>query len=268
MTIPSALIEQQTIDFSTFRQSGRAVSFAAMQMDNVTPDIVLSALVVIGMLQMAWFSVMLVRRGASVMVIQQAIPAFLTIWVVMWPVYADARWLGVGLLMLLVLMLLAALLKTPFWQHLRVAWGSESSDLQHNHPRISVLPQLPLLLALFIASAWFQSIPEFGFGLALCLCVAFPAAYWVDEISQRYGFLILKFPAHPKQTLAGHLLLMMVSTVLLCWSLNVYHGTDWQLLFIATLIAAAAASACRALVPGQWNAPAAMLSMGLVMWVL
>jgi len=100
------------------------------------------------------------------------------------------------------------------------------------------------------------------------LCVAFPAAYWVDEISQRYGFLILKFPAHPKQTLASHLLLMMVSTLLLCWSLNVYHGTDWQLLFIATLLAASAASACRALVPGQWNAPAAMLSMGLVMWVL
>jgi len=100
------------------------------------------------------------------------------------------------------------------------------------------------------------------------LGVAFPAAYWTDQVSQRYGFLILGFPAHPKQTLAGHLLLMIVSTVLLCWSLNVYHGTDWQLLLIATLIASAAISVCRALVPGQWHAAAAMLSAGFVMWML
>ncbi|MDQ6970052.1 MAG: hypothetical protein Q9M16_06065 [Mariprofundus sp.] len=247
-----------------------------MQMNFVSPDIVLSALVIVGMLQMAWFSVMLLRRGASPVVIQQAIPAFLTIWVLMWPVYTDARWLGVGLFTLLMLAVLATLVKTPFWQHLRVAWGREGVELEHSkfehseieYPRMALLPQLHLLLALFVAGGWFQAIPEFGLGLALCLGVAFPAAYWIDEISQRYGFLILGFPAHPQQTLAGHLLLIIISTVLLCWSLNVYHGTEWPLLLIATLIASAAASCCRALVPGQWNAPAAMLSMGLVMWVL
>ncbi len=230
----------------------------------------------IGMLQMAWFSVMLLRRGASAVVIQQAIPALLTVWVLMWPVYTDARWLGMGLLALLMLAVLATLVKKPFWQHLRVAWGREGGEIEQSefghselgHPRMALLPQLHLLLALFIAGAWFQAIPEFGFGLALCLGVAFPAAYWVDEISHRYGFLILGFPAHPQQTLAGHLLLIVISTVLLCWSLNVYHGTEWQLLLIATLIASTAASFCRALVPGQWNAPAAMLSMGFVMWLL
>ncbi|MDX8406616.1 MAG: hypothetical protein R8K50_10780, partial [Mariprofundus sp.] len=82
------------------------------------------------------------------------------------------------------------------------------------------------------------------------------------------GLLKLGFPAHPGQTLAGHLLLIISTIVVLCWSLHVYHGTNWQPLFIATLITGLTGSATRALIPGQWNTPAAMLSMGYVMWVL
>jgi len=235
----------------------------------VLSDIVLSGIVVVGILQMAWFSVMLLRRGAPASVIQQAIPSFLTIWVLMWPVYVDVRWLGMGLLALLTLTVLALMLRSPFWLHLRIAWDAQMPTIKEDmHPRITLLPQLHLLIAIFIAGAWFQAIPEFGFGLGLCLCVAFPAAYWADRFSRRYGFLVLKFPAHPEQTLAGHLVLMVACTILLCWSLHVYHGTDWQLLFIAALIASAAASVARALVPGQWNGPAAMISVGLVMWAL
>jgi len=235
----------------------------------VISDVVLSGIIVVGILQMAWFSVMLMRRGAPAAMIQQAIPPFLAIWVLMWPVYIDARWLGVGLLALLALTVLASLLKSPFWLHLNMAWDAQLPNAKDDmHPRISLLPQLHLLIAIFIAGAWFQAIPEFGFGLALCLCVAFPAAFWADYFSQRYGFLILKFPSHPEQTLAGHLVLMIVCTTLLCWSLHVYHGTDWKLLFIAALIASAAASVSRALVPGRWNGPAAMVSVGFVMWVL
>ncbi len=232
-------------------------------------DVVLSGIVAVGIMQLAWFSVMLVRRGAPPNIIQQAIPPFLTLWVLMWPVYVDMRWLGVGLLVLLVVTVLSCLLKSPFWQHLRVAWESKNVGAEeYDDVRLSLLPQLHLLIAIFIAGAWFQAIPEFGFGLALCLCVAFPAAYWVDHFSQRYGFLILKFPAHPEQTLAGHLILIAACTVMLCWSLQVYHGTDWKLLFIGALVASSIASVSRALVPGQWNAPAAMLSMGVVMWLL
>lgn len=232
-------------------------------------DVVLSIIVVFGILQIAWFSVMLIRRGAPSKLIQQAIPAFLTIWVLMWPVYVDTRWLGVGLLALLTFTVLASLLKSPFFMHLRIAWDVQYlKEKEDMHPHITLLPQMHLMLSIFIAGAWFQAIPEFGFGLALCLCVAFPAAYWADYFSQKYGFLVLKFPAHPEQTLAGHLVLIVVCTILLCWSLNVYHGTDWQLLFIATLIASSAASVSRALVPGHWNAPVAMLSVGSVMWML
>ncbi|MBL4775011.1 MAG: hypothetical protein JKY87_03005 [Mariprofundus sp.] len=237
--------------------------------DSVMSDVVLSVIVAFGMLQMVWFSVMLVRRGVSPTMIQQAIPPFLAVWVLMWPVYVDVRWLAVGLFILAIPIALAAVVKSPFWQHLRIAWGGQDSvSKDTTHPHVTLLPQLHLLFSLAVAGAWFQTIPEFGFGLALCLCVAFPAAYWVDYVSQRYGFFVLGFPAHPEQTLAGHLILIVMCTILLCWSLHVYHGTDWQLLLIATLIVSIVASACRAIVAKQWNAFVAMLGMGAVMWLL
>jgi len=249
-------------------------------LNNIAPsDIVLSVMLAFGILQLAWFSVMLVRRGIAASMIQQALPALLTVWVLMWPVYVNSHWLSLGLITLCVPIVLATWLPTPFWQHLRLAWGEQiieaeqeprvtSSPQTASSPQIAPLPQMHLLIALGIAAAWFQNIPEFGFGLALCLCVAFPAAYWTDYISQRYHFLTLGFPAHPEQTLAGHLIFIIACTMLLCWSLHVYHGTDWQSLFIATLIASMAASLCRAVVPGRWNAPAAVLSVGTVMWLL
>ncbi|MFQ5518643.1 MAG: hypothetical protein ACE5E3_01440 [Mariprofundus sp.] len=235
-----------------------------------TSDLVLSALIALGMLQLAWFSVMILRRGAPPVTIQHAIPPLLTIWVLMWPVYVDTRWLWVGLAALVLPALLASILKGLFWSHLRLAWTAQITD-----PELKIYRSLPLLplthymVALLFAGIWFQNIPEFGFGLALCLCLAFPAAYWIDHLAlKKYNFLKLGFPAHPEQTLAGHLLIISICTALLCWSLHVYHGTDWKVLFIATLIAAMTASATRAIIPGQWNAPASMLSMGFVMWLL
>jgi hypothetical protein len=235
-----------------------------------TSDLILSLFVALGILQLTWFSVMILRRGAPPTTIQHAIPPLLTIWVLMWPVYIDPRWVWSGIAVLALPALLSLLLKAPFWQQLRTAWRAPGINAELGiYPSMPLLPLIHMLAALLIVCAWFQQIPEFGFGLALCLCLAFPAAYWVDQIgAHRPGLLRLGFPAHPEQTLAGHLLLISASTALLCWSLHVYHGTDWQTLLIATLLAALAASATRALIPGQWNAPAAMLSMGFVMWLL
>jgi len=235
-----------------------------------TSDIVLSGLVLFGILQLAWFSVMLLRRGAPPETIQQALPPLFSIWILMWPVYIDASWLWVGLGSLLAFSLTAMSLKKPFFQHLRVAW---SPLVDNQNPGLKQRPLLmPLthtMTALLIAGLWFQAIPEFGFGLALCFCIAFPAAYWVDQIaSRRFNHRTLGFPAHPEQTLAGHITLIVASTALLCWALHVYHGTAWQALLIATLIAALMTSATRALFPGRWNGAAAMLSTGFVMWLL
>jgi len=235
-----------------------------------TSDITLSILVGLGILQLSWFSVMILRRGAPPETIQHAIPPLLTIWVLMWPVYIDAHWLWAGIATLMLPAMLATMLKSPFWKHLRMAWSSHSMNAELGiYPTLPLLPLTRILSALLIAILWFQYIPEFGFGLALCLCLAFPAAYWIDQLGvRRPAFIKLGFPAHPEQTLLGHLILIAASTALLCWSLHIYHGTDWQTLLIATLIASLSASATRALMPGQWNAPAAMLSMGFVMWLL
>ncbi len=236
-----------------------------------TSDLVLSMLVLFGILQLAWFSVMLLRRGVPSSAILHAIPPLLTVWVLMWPVYSDARWLWSGLGILALLAAAAALLKSPFWQHLNIAWTwkPDAEDLGMDiYFRPKLLPLTQAFTSIFIAALWFQTIPEFGFGLALCFCLAFPLASQVDRVKNRFGFRTLGFPAHPEQTLAGHLILIAACTFLLCWSLNVYHGTDWKVLFIATLIAAMTTSATRALVPGRWNAPAAMLSTGAVMWLL
>jgi len=235
-----------------------------------TSDIVLSILAALGILQLTWFSVMILRRGVPPETIQHAIAPLLSIWVLMWPVYIDARWLWSGIAVLMLPAILSIVLKSPFWQQLRMAWSSRKMNAELGiYPALPLLPLTHFMTALLITILWFQQIPEFGFGLALCLCLAFPAAYWVDHLGKHQPALIkLGFPAHPEQTLAGHLMLIAASTALLCWSLHVYHGTDWTSLLIATLIAALSASAIRALIPGQWNAPAAMLSMGFVMWLL
>lgn len=233
-------------------------------------DIVLSALVAAGILQLSWFSVMFYRRNLPPETIQQSIQPLLTIWILMWPVYVDARWIWLGILALTMPCILAFTLRTPFWRQLRAAWSAPVDEAEPNiYPRTRLLPLIHTILALMVASLWFQPIPEFGFGLALCLCLSFPAAYWVDQMSKiKFGFLRLGFPAHPDQTLAGHLVLITSSTALLCWSLHVYHGTDWKVLFIATLIASLTASATRAIIPGHWNAPASIASMGFIMWIL
>lgn len=226
-------------------------------------DLLLTALVGLGLAQMAWFSVMLLRRGMPPASLQHALPPLLALWVVLWPVYHDARWLWAGIAILFALSLLARFMERPFWAHLRHAWTDVPADPTLETPR-HLPPMLHVMLALAVAAAWFQNIPEFGFGLALSLCLGMPAAYWLD----RAGYLRLGFPAHPEQTLAGHIAFILISALVLCWSLHVYHGTPWQPLLIATLIAAMAGSATRALVPGQWHLPASMLSMGLVMWLL
>ena len=233
-------------------------------------DMVLSGLVALGVGQLAWLSVIVLRRGVAPVVIQQAVASLLTVWVLMWPVYVDADALWVGFALLVVVSLLAGRLRGAFWQHLCLAWREPLPASPIHRVRTWQLPPLScFLIALLIAMLWFRQIPEFGFGLALCLSLAFPAAYWVDHwAGRKFHLLTLNFPAHPEQTLVGHLLFMAVITFLLCWSLHVYHGTDWHVLFIATLIAAMIASVTRALVPGRWAKPMSMITMGLTMWLL
>ena len=240
---------------------------AAMPENLTTTDLVLNALVLVVMLQMAWFSVMLARRGVNPIHLRSGVPPLLAVWVLMWPVYSEPDWLWLGLAGVATPPLLAATLHIPFWEQLRLVWATPAPATYVGSKPLELPPFTHFILAIFIAGLWFQNIPEFGFGLALCQCLAFPLAQQIDHFgSERLGRL--GFPAHPEQTLAGHLGFVVACTILLTWALHVYHSTGWQSLFIATLLAAMVGSAARALIPDQWNKPAAMLAMGTVMWLL
>jgi len=227
-------------------------------------DILLNLLILVGSLQVAWFSVMLLRRGVRPTTIQRMIPPLYAVWVLMWPVYSSGLWVWLGLAMLALPALLASFLNHPFWQSLRRAWSTPPHRRGMLPEPMHLLPVFYLLTALTVAATWFQQIPEFGFGLALSLCLALPAADLVD----RSGILPLKFPAHPEQTLPGHIVLIFISALLLAWSLHVYHGIDWRPLLIATWIAGIAGSVVRAIVPGGLNHALALLSMGATLWLL
>jgi len=227
-------------------------------------DILLNLLILIGSLQIAWFSVMLLRRGVRPTTIQSMIPPLYAVWVLMWPVYSSGLWVWLGLALLALPTLLATFLKRPFWQSLRRAWSTPPHRRGMLPEPMYLLPVFNLLAALTIAAAWFQQIPEFGFGLALSLCLAFPAA----DLADRSGKISLKFPAHPEQTLPGHIVLIVTSALLIAWSLHVYHGIDWRPLLIASLIAGITGSVVRAIIPGGLNHTLALLCMGAALWLL
>jgi hypothetical protein len=231
-----------------------------------SPDQVLTAIVVLGILQVALLSVALFRRRVARETIQKSMPPLFAIWIVMWPVYRDPSWIWAGIAALAGFVLLPLLLRRrPFWRDLRRAWAAPASPVDYRLKKpIPFWPFAFFIATLAIAAALFQSIPEFGLGIALTVCLAQPAASWLDH----FGFLALGFPAHPQQTLPGHLLLVFAAAGLCSWSVHVYHGIDWQPLLLATTVAGIAASVARALVPGGWNQPAVAAAMGVVLWLL
>jgi len=224
-------------------------------------DIWISFIFAIGMTQLVWLAVMLRRRGIAPRAIWQGTPPLLSIWVLMWPLYQDPTWLWAGIALLLLPLLPAYGVSRPFWHHLRQAW---SAPLLAAEGQMHMWPPLALAASLAIAAAFFQQIPEFGFGMALAACLALPLADLLDRIR----YLRLGFPLHPEQTLIGHISLMLFTALLCSWSLHLYHGIDWRQLLIATLLAGIGASLARALIPHGWNRPAAVLAMGLILWLL
>ncbi len=228
-------------------------------------DLTLTAIVAFGTMQVAWLSVALFRRRISRGMIQMSMPPLFAIWVVMWPVYDDPRWIWAGIGALACFVLLPLFFRRPFWRDLRRAWAAPASPIDYRLRKpIPFWPFAFFVATLAIAAGLFQSIPEFGLGIALSACLAQPAASWLDHA----GHMPLGFPAHPQQTLPGHVVLVLAAAGLCSWSVHVYHGIDWQPLFLATSVAGIAASAARALVPGGWNQPAAAAAMGVVLWLL
>jgi len=228
-------------------------------MPTINADHIMSLLFILGFAQLIWISVMLGKRGIAPQLIWQSSIPLVTIWVLAWPVYTQTLWLWLPIGIFISTALFSHMSKRNFWQYIHTIWGG---FLKNTHR----LPWhiLSFTISLAVAILFFQRIPEFGFALALTACLAFPLA----ELLDRIAYMQLGFLLHPEQTLLGHLALILSSTLICAWSVHLYHGIHWQQLLIATLIAGIAASLCRALLPSNWNQPAAILTMGWILWLL
>ena len=223
-------------------------------------DIMITALFFVGLVQLAWLSVMLLRRNIPSATLSASLPPMISIWVLLWPLYEHPIWLWAGIMLLALPLLLAFTANTLFWQHLRIAWSGRF--YREESPRM--WPLLSLIAALAIAAGFFQRLPEFGLGIGLTVCLAFPAADLLD----RSRYIQLGFPQHPEQTLIGHIGLVFSTTLLCGWAIHLYHGVEWQRLFIATLLVGIAASVSRAFLPTHAMLPLATLGMGVMLWLL
>lgn len=223
-------------------------------------DIMITALFFVGLGQLTWLSVMLLRRNIPSATLSASLPPMVSIWVLFWPLYEHPVWLWAGIMLLALLLLLAFIVNTPFWQHLRIAWSG--TFYEEESPQM--WPLLLLIAALAVATAFFQRLPEFGLGIGLAACLAFPAADLLD----RSRYMQLGFPRHPEQTLVGHIGLLFSTAILCGWAIHLYHGVEWQRLFIATLLVGTTASVSRALFPTRVTLPLATLGMGVTLWLL
>jgi len=220
-------------------------------MPEMTNNVLINILFVLGTLQVLWLYHALVRRGITATYLWQATPPLLAIWVLLWPVYTNTISMLFPIAFCLALLALTYIHNGKFFITMRSIWGTDFP-----------LHTLSLWLSLSIALYFFQNAAEFGFALALVVCFSFPLADVLDRIP---SFRPLGLPLHPKHTLMGHLALMCSITALSSWSVHVYQPLQWKLLIFATIIAASAASLIRALLPSPWYLPIATLSMGLLL---
>jgi len=219
-------------------------------------DAMLSLLFALGLAQLAWFSIMLRRRGIEPEPLLRSFFALLALWVLLWPLYAHPPAIFVALGLLLLLVLVAARARGRSARALRRAWSTAREGLR---------PLLSFGLALTLAAALFVAMPAWGLGIALALCLGEAAAETVEAAGRG---LRLRFPANPSQTLPGHLLLILVAAICCAWSLRLYLGLPWLALPAASLLAGLAASAARGIAPFPWNLPAMVLAMGAAFAVL
>ncbi|MCF7822132.1 MAG: hypothetical protein K9M17_06815 [Mariprofundaceae bacterium] len=223
-------------------------------------DIIITALFFTGLAQLAWFSVMLLRRNVPPAALSASLPPMISIWVLLWPLYEHPLWIWAGIILLALPLIPVFTAGTPFLQHLRIAW----SGVFHEEEPPRMWPLLSLIAALAVAAGFFQRLPEFGLGIGLTICLAFPVADLLD----RSGHVQLGFPQHPEQTLVGHIGLLISTTLLCGWSIHLYHGVEWQRLFIAMLLVGISASLSRAFLPTRIMPPLATLAMGVTLWLL
>ncbi|MDX8388086.1 MAG: hypothetical protein R8M46_06085 [Ghiorsea sp.] len=222
-------------------------------------DLLLTALFGIGLFQFFWLSVVLVRKGINPSQVRLSMMVLFSIWVLLWPAYDNVNTVALSLLFFVLPALFALHKTSPFARHLRLGW--HTNPAQTKQPT----PWLTLLISLGICSSFFVFAPELGLGLGLSFCFAWHAADLADlsGIGRRLGL-----SKNPKQSLIGHVVLVVTTTLVCAWSLQLYHGIDWKQFLVATLIVGLVGSIIRALIATGWNMPLSVLGMGTALWLL
>jgi len=222
-------------------------------------DLILSAMFTIGLFQFFWLTVVFARKGINPSSIRLFMIPLLGIWVLVWPAYQNTTMPMISLTLLIFPLLLAWRSNSPFARHLRLCW--HTSPKQIRQPT----PWLTIMFSFIISAFLFSLAPELGLGVGLSLCLAWSAAELLDR--QGSG-MRLGLSGNPLQTLASHLVLVLGSSLVCAWSLQLYHSIGWQQFIVATLIAGLIASIIRALIAQGWNMPLSMLGMSLTLWLL
>jgi hypothetical protein len=222
-------------------------------------DLLLTALFCIGLFQFFWMSVVLARKGINPSQVRLSMMILLSVWVLLWPAYDNVSVVALSLFILLFPILFALHKTSPFARHLRLCWHTNTT--QTKEPT----PWLTLLISLVVCSSLFVLAPELGLGLGLSFCFAWHAADLVDLSGRGRRLGLAK---NPKQSLFGHIVFVVLTTLVCAWSLQLYHGMDWTQFFVATLIVGLIGSIIRALVATGWNMPLSVLGMGTALWLL
>lgn len=222
-------------------------------------DMILSAMFAAGLLQFLWLSVVLTRKGLNPSLIRLSMMPLLAIWVLVWPAYDNTIMPLLSFILFLLPLLFSLRSQNPFARHLRLCWHTSPEQIRQP------TPWLMLLLSFLIAAVLFYDAPELGLGVALSFCLAWSAAELIDKTGKG---LRLGLARNPWQTLAGHLVLVLATSLICAWALQLYHGISWQQFYVATLIAGLAASGIRALISAGWNMPFAISGMSFMLWIL
>lgn len=218
-------------------------------------DIAMTALFAVGLLQAGWLSVAAVRRGAPSSLLIRGVWSLSSIWVLLWPLYVSSYALFAAIALFALTVTVPAMLKADACRTLVLAWSDDAA---------LPWPMWMFVLALAGAAAQFSYYPEFGFGVALSICLGLPLAHWWDRSAR----LRLDFPANPAQTLPGHISLILTVVICCGWGLNVYQQIGWFESLTATLLAGCAASAARGLIRHPFYVPAVAAAIGGVLWLL
>jgi len=226
-------------------------------------DILLTSLFAIGLFQSLWLSVVLVRKGFAPSIVRSSIICMLSIWILVWPAYENTNVVLYSLSLLLLPIAWVSIANRrgehAFARHLKLCWHTLPSQTQQPSPWILIWVTLGICAYLFTLA------PELGFGLALSFSLAWQAARLIDISGKGKRLGLLK---NPQQTLFGHILFVILTSLVCAWSLQLYHSIEWYHFFIVTMIVGLVGSMIRTLVATGWNLPLTYLGMACILWLL